>query len=410
MKILHISTFDIVGGAARATYRLHQGLMLLGHDSKMLVKVKKSDDPSVTRITWKASFISKIWSLLTRIKKEQTVGDGLFSSALTRNPFIIDQIKSISPDIIHLHWVTGSFLGIQDIYQICNLGKPVFWTCQDLWPISGGFHYNNIDKFVEYKSKGGHDPFLKEVYGKRGKYFHIRSEKWKDLFVHFIAPSAWMKNCIESNQIFKRHNVDIIPNSLDEKIFCPVPKAKARQLLNLDIEKHYILFGASNGTEDRRKGFKELNKALEILALDNKYVLLTFGLNTEDLDGISMKKINLGKISNDNELKLVYSAADVFVAPSIQEAFGMTASEAMACGTLVVGFRDTGIADIVSDTGYGYLAIPFSVEDLAKGISYCLEESQNIELLGRASKYSRWNFAHSQAAKRCLNLYSNSTS
>ena len=47
MKIIHLNTFDIQGGAARAVYRLHKGLLSFGIDSKMLVQTKDSDDITV---------------------------------------------------------------------------------------------------------------------------------------------------------------------------------------------------------------------------------------------------------------------------------------------------------------------------------------------------------------------------
>ena len=47
MKILHLSTHDTSGGAARAAYRLHKGLQNIGLDSQMLVQEKSSSDRTV---------------------------------------------------------------------------------------------------------------------------------------------------------------------------------------------------------------------------------------------------------------------------------------------------------------------------------------------------------------------------
>ncbi|MBK7626699.1 MAG: hypothetical protein IPJ16_05780 [Bacteroidales bacterium] len=49
MKILHLSTSDINGGAARATFRLHNGLIQKGIDSKIFVRDKLTENKSVVR-------------------------------------------------------------------------------------------------------------------------------------------------------------------------------------------------------------------------------------------------------------------------------------------------------------------------------------------------------------------------
>jgi glycosyltransferase involved in cell wall biosynthesis len=60
-----------------------------------------------------------------------------------------------------------------------------------------------------------------------------------------------------------------------------------------------------------------------------------------------VKQVNLGRINHDRYLSLAYSAADVFVIPSVQESFGQTISESLACGTPVIGFATGGMLDMV---------------------------------------------------------------
>jgi glycosyltransferase involved in cell wall biosynthesis len=77
-------------------------------------------------------------------------------------------------------------------------------------------------------------------------------------------------------------------------------------------------------------------------------------------------------------LVLAYSAADVMVVPSRQEAFGQVASEAMACGTPVVAFTGTGVQDLVDHRVNGYLAQPFDPQDLAAGIGWVLRQGSEL--------------------------------
>ncbi len=67
-------------------------------------------------------------------------------------------------------------------------------------------------------------------------------------------------------------------------------------------------------------------------------------------------------------LSVVYSAADVFVIPSIQEAFGQTALEAMACGTPVIGSEVGGIPEIVRPGVTGYLVPPLNPVKLREAL------------------------------------------
>ena len=85
-------------------------------------------------------------------------------------------------------------------------------------------------------------------------------------------------------------------------------------------------------------------------------------------------------------MALLYSAADIMVAPSLQEAFGKTLIEAMACGTPVVAFGRRGASRHRRPSHTGYLAEPFDAEDLAEGIAWCLDDEARLARLGRRSR------------------------
>jgi len=83
--------------------------------------------------------------------------------------------------------------------------------------------------------------------------------------------------------------------------------------------------------------------------------LLSVGYGEQDW-GISIPHQHLGYVEDERWLSVIYSAADVFVIPSLQEAFGNVALEAMACGTPVVGFDAGGIPEFVCSGVTGLLA------------------------------------------------------
>jgi len=114
----------------------------------------------------------------------------------------------------------------------------------------------------------------------------------------------------------------------------------------------------------------------------------------------------LGRLNDDVALALAYSAADVFVAPSTQENLANTVMEAMACGVPSVAFDIGGMPDIVRPGVNGYLAAPFSADELAQGIVSILESGEiYYRLSGAARQTVERDFSASLQAQRYEALY-----
>ena len=112
-----------------------------------------------------------------------------------------------------------------------------------------------------------------------------------------------------------------------------------------------------------------------------------------------------GRLNDEISLRLLYSAADLMVVPSIQEAFGLTASESQACGTPVVAFRNSGLIDVVDHEITGHLANPFDYVSLAESIKWVLENSKEfkLEINARKRAIRLWN--PSRIAKLYSEIY-----
>ncbi len=190
----------------------------------------------------------------------------------------------------------------------------------------------------------------------------------------------------------------MIPYPINTRNWKPINKFHAKNILGIDTNKKVILFGAIGGTKDPRKGSHFLEEALKILRdsyyenIENKIQILVFGEESNKQNINNLPVDFLGSFSDDLSLRVIYSAADVMVVPSIQEAFGQTASEAHACGTPVVAFKIGGLVDIVSHRETGYLADPYDSNSLAYGINWCLENEERNKKLSlqarlKAKKY-----------------------
>jgi glycosyltransferase involved in cell wall biosynthesis len=409
MKTLILSTFDVEGGAARAAYRLHNGLQRIGIDSQMLVQTKYGDDRTVigpkTKIKRGFGLIRPTLDSFPLVLYPNRQ-DILFSPAVLPDN-LATLVAKLNLDVVHLHWVAGGFLRPKTLK---HFNKPLIWTLHDMWPFAGGCHYDQ--ECGRYRESCGQCPMLNSSKNwDLSRWIWRRKQKaWKNLNFTVVAPSRWLGDCAKASSLFCDLRVEIIPNGLDSSRFKPFDKRIARELLFLPQDKKLILFGAIDSTSDKRKGFQFLQPALQALAnneWENEIELIVFGSSKPpNPPELGMKTHYLGHLPGDLSLGLLYAAADVMVVPSIQEAFGQTASEAMACGTPVVAFGATGLLDIVDHKRTGYLAQPFDAEDLAKGIAWVIEDEERWQALSHQARQKvEDEFAIESVAQRYAELY-----
>jgi glycosyltransferase involved in cell wall biosynthesis len=395
MKLLLLNTNDISGGAALAAYRLLKGLQQNGVQAQMLVQFKKSDDYSVIESLTKWY---KIFGILRPIidsipvrfyRQRKKI---FFSPAILPNN-ISKKIKGINPDIVHLHWIASGFIRIETLAKI---NKPIIWTFHDSWAFTGGCHILfDCKKYIE---SCGCCPILNSN-KKRDLSYRIwkRKEKsWKTLDLTIVTPSSWLGECAKKSSLFYKTRVEVIPNGIDLNRFKPIDKNIARDILCLPKDKKLILFGAMGVINDQNKGFYLLKEALKkASSKKNKNIeLIIFGSSKpKDEENLGFKTHYLGQLNDEISLALVYSVADVFIIPSIQENLPNTVMESLACGTPVVAFDVGGIGDMIVHQKNGYLVNPFDTGDLAYGIKWVLED--NI----------RWGKLSENARKKVVNEF-----
>lgn len=404
-KVLHLSSFDVVGGAARAAYRIHQGLLKIGANSQILVQYKIGGDTTTHVVEGK--IITRARSFIdTTALKQYPQRRQLFSPEWFPDA-IASKVAQVNPNIINLNWVCNGFLRVE---TLAKLGRPLTWTLQDMWSFTGGCHYSQgCDR---YKVSCGNCPQLQS--GRESdlsrSVWQRKAKAWRNLNLTVVAPSEWMAKCASASSLFQNVRVEVIPFGLDTKVFKPIKARIARELLNLPQDKQLILFGAIDATGDTRKGFHLLQAALKSLSQagwGDRIELVVFGSSKPDKPvDLGFPIHYLGKLQDDLSLRIAYAAADVMIAPSIEEAFGQTASESLACGTPVVVFTNTGLKDIVDHQQNGYVANYCDTEDLAKGIAWVLEDSERHQNLRYAAREkAEREYAMEIQAHRYLSLF-----
>src|SRR5688500_18366146 len=364
MRVVHLSTSDSNGGAARAAFRVHTGLKRLGHDSSMLVYRAGSKDPAVTKYKPQPSVLPRIKRSLRarRIDADhrkydatRPAGSELFSD--DRSPSAGEWISPIPPcDLINLLWV-AEFVDHEHVLPRLPSNVPIVWRLADMAPLTGGCHYTaGCDKFTaqcgacpQLGSSDDND-LSRQIWQRKSRALGSLVGR-----MHLVGTSKWIASESRRSSLLKQFPVTVIPNGLDTREFTPRDKGFSRDLWDVPRDAKVILFIADS-LENKRKGFSYVVEALSGLAGSvAKPFLVSLGNLKSKLD-LPVPHVNLGRINNDRLLSLVYSLADVFVMPSLQESFGQTVTESLACGTPVVAFDGGGPTDMVRPGVTGWLA------------------------------------------------------
>ncbi|MBF2057303.1 MAG: glycosyltransferase family 4 protein [Cyanobacterium sp. T60_A2020_053] len=411
MKSLLVNTNDISGGAARAAYRLHQGLSLTdGIDSMMLVQNRVGDNHSVVTAD---SPQDKWRKLVTKIRPTMDNLPKNFYPNRQKTPFSVQWfpnsiarvINDLSPDVVNIHWINMGFIPISSLKQI---KAPLLWSLHDMWAFTGGCHY--AGDCLSYLDSCGICPQLgSQKENDLSRQIWLRkSQQWQNVDFTVVALSHWLKDCCLKSSLFRDRRIEIIHNGIDTNIYKPLDKKFARNILNLPQDKKLILFGAMSATSDGRKGFQFLAPSLEILKDNDNLELVIFGASrpSQNADVCGLKTNYLGRLNDDISLALAYSAVDLFIAPSTEDNLPNTVMESLACGTPCVAFNIGGMPDLITHHHSGYLAKPFDVNDLAHGITWVLEDEGRWNQLSQSARQTVLEkFTLKIQAQKYLELY-----
>jgi glycosyltransferase involved in cell wall biosynthesis len=407
MNPLIISTFDVSGGAARAAFRLHKGLIMMNVDSRMLVQYKSSDEKTVITSQNKLEkWINRMRPTLDNLPLAFYPKHNYATFSPQWFPDLIQsKIKQLSPDIINIHWSCGYV----QIESIAKFAKPLIWTLHDMWAFTGGCQYSlECDRYLN--SCGACIQLHSQKEQDLSRWVWERKAKaWKHLNLTIVTPSVWLAECVRKSSLLQNYRVEVIPNGIDIQRYKPINRSLAREWLNLPQDKQLILFGAAS-TSQPRKGFHLLKSALQSLSqtkLQDNLELVVFGASQlDEQSNFGFKCHYLGNFNDDVSLALVYAAADVFVAPSTQDNLPNTVMEALACGTPCVGFDIGGMPDMIEHQRNGYLAKPIDVESLAAGIDWVLSDSdRSLNLQQRAREKVEQEFSLELQARRYSQLF-----
>lgn len=391
-------------------YSIHEALEEEGWNSVALVGRKASTDakilsyptPTGRALHLTSKFLDQQYRRLVASDASASVTFNLLGSPLARMAARFD------PSVVHVHWVGDSLITPQGI---ARLPEPTVWTLHDMWPFTGGCHHSwDCERYME---TCGRCPIIGSSWSFDATRLEMkrRQRAWRKKTLHVVAISNWLADRARRSSLFAHREIDVILPGVDTFRFRPHDPAVARRLLSLPEKGAIVGFVAINPAS-RLKGWSYLRDALTILrdqATRNDeslpVLLRVGGVPREErrLPGV-VPTFDLGFLSDDLSLALAYSACSVVAVPSVQEAFGRVAIEALACGTPVVAFRDTGVVDAVDHGRTGYLADFGSAPDLAHGLASCVNEGRkSMRVAARETAEKR--FSTKVQARHYSDLY-----
>lgn len=349
-----------------------------GINSKHLIWEKDTNNPEV--LTFDGYFNRKINNFIGRIEEKLSLQSMLFLNY--RKLVKMNAFKKA--DLVHLHIIHSGYLNIRDIPNIAS-NKPTLWTLHDPWALTGHCIYppDNCSRWI---SGCGSCPDLKTQFPLRRDtthfLFNYKKKNYSKSNFELIVASKFMKDMVSKSPMFSGKRIHLIPFGVDLDFFSSAWKKRARSRFSIPENAIAIAFRA---IENDFKGFSQIKNALKNIKSSHPIYLLT--TNTKGLLNEFSDRFNIVDIgwTNDQELLRDYLAAsDIFLMPSIHEAFGLMAIEAMACNVPVIVFEGTGTAlpEVIFSSQTGLSVKNDNSNSLGKKIQFLIDKPIERKKLG----------------------------
>ncbi len=401
MKILHVNYSDIIGGASIAVNNIHKYLIKNKIDSKLLVFDKNTEDKNV--IGPKNNFEKNFYKL--REKTIKYITRRIFSNPSKTsyslnliNTNILEKINKIQADIVHLHWVGNEMISIN---QLKKINKPIVWTFWDMWPINGAEHYSYNNRCIEGYNKTNRDNNEKGLDINRVVWeTKLKSLNFK---INIICPSTWLYDLTKKSLLYKESKVSLIPLSIDTNFWINEGKEVSKKNLGIELNKKVLLFSSTSGTNDR-KGFDYILSSLNQMNTE-KLILFIVGEKPKKLNELKIEYKYFGIIKDQFKQRIIYSATDLILMPSIKEVFGLVALEGASCSVPSVIFEGNGCSDLIEHKINGYISKYKNILDYKTGIEWCISDENKLNEMQKNSRIKAKDFDNELNFNKLIKYY-----
>ena len=266
MHILHLNTTAHAGGAARAMYRLHQGLQQQGHHSAIVARLNNGlADPNVHELATLTRPQHRPGDrLLTPAGRIAELSLGLPRWAYPYSHYLPYTDLFRQADVLNLHNLPGGYFNYRLLPQL-TAAKPTVWTLHDMWPLTG--HCAYAYDCERWRTGCHHCPLLRranhDLVEPRPTWRDLSRPGWQQkahLYrqsrLTVVAPSRWLQTLAQQSILGPAAPIHFIPHGIDLDLFRPGDQAAARHRLGLPAAASVLFFSAQL-TGSRRKGLAQ---------------------------------------------------------------------------------------------------------------------------------------------------------
>lgn len=405
LKVVMVSDYESMGGANIAASRLAEALVDAGHEVIRLVG--RGDETLHPWRTIELGFRPRA----ERLAQLLTIRD---HPELWLQPAIERQLhhvlEKIEPDVVNLHNLHGHRTRgwSPNFSSIAMDHAPTVWTLHDMWSFTGRCAYRgNCDR--HFTGCDASCPTPSEYPQLAAHRIHGAWKQRVDLMDSLpnlvaVTPSAWLSDEARRG-MWRGRRVDTIPNSVPLDSYTPIDRQVARQALGLPRESRILAVAAQDLT-DPRKGMHLLTDALQFAAkTQGPLTLLALGHGRlPEIEGITT--FAYGHIDDDRLKAVVYSAAELFLHPALEDNLPAVVQEALACGTPIVSFASCGLPEMVIEGETGWLVEERTTTALATTIRRSLQSSAEGPSREKCRKFAQKNYDPVLQAHQYISLFS----
>lgn len=335
---------------------------------------------------------------------EQSIFDN--EGLCSRNPTqeLIQQIRKIQPDIVHLHNIHDHYLNYQLLFNYLNhIDIKVVWTFHDFWAITGHCMHFVSKGCNRYETKCYDCPmnkvYPKSLLDRSQKNYLLKKELFSACRNLTIVPvSEWVGEII-SKSFLKDKPIKVIPNGIDINLFKPTPlESYHNNEVKRKVEGKFVILSVASQWE-YDKGLDDYIRMSKILADDEIIVLV--GISENIKKKLPNNILGINRTSNYEELAALYTRANVVTILSSAETFGLTIVEGFSCGTPAVVYNNTAPPALITPTTG--LVVPN--KDYRTAYSAIQELKQRPLNPDDIMKHAANNFDKDKCCEKYLRLY-----
>ena len=348
--------------------------------------------------------IGSKWDIYTHVLHTRLFDKhGLASKNATKK--LIEEIKRIKPDIIHLHNIHGYYLNYPILFNfLSKYDVPVVWTLHDCWSFTGHCAHYVFEKCFKWQTVCNHCSQLNQYPKSLGldcsnNNFKIKQKYFTSLKKLYIIPvSNWLAE--ETKKSFlKKYPIQVIHNGINIQNFTPYKVSKEEK----GITEKFIILGVASVWSDR-KGFNDFISLRKLLP--DEYSIILVGLSQNQIKQLPKGIQGIQRTNSVHELAEYYSIADVFINPTWEDTFPTTNLEALACGTPVITYRTGGSTEAI-DEMTGVIIEPGDLKKLAQEIIIMCNRKEKNQISNICRKRAIELFDKNKCYEKYLNLYLN---